>query len=158
MTAIIVVMAVDAGLQLRREIGLFEDDMAHDEEAMGRVLQVALERVAASDGVDAAADVLARMRGSQSRVGLRWVWLDHPDPGHQVPAELESAVRAGGVAHVVHEDADRDERQFTYVPLHLRGDRAAALELSEPLSTQRSFLRRTELQVLGTLVVLILIG
>src|SRR5262249_55915295 len=50
MAAIIVVMATDAALQLRREIALFEDDMARDEEAMGRVLQVAVERIAATGG------------------------------------------------------------------------------------------------------------
>ncbi len=158
MSAIIVVMAADAGLQLRREIALFEDDMARDQEAMGRVLQVAVERVAASDGAEAAADVLARMRSSQTRVGLHWLWLDHPEATHPLPDGLDAPVRAGEIAHVVREDADGDERQFTYVPLHLPGERAAALELSEPLSSQRSFLRRTELQVLGTLVILIVLG
>jgi signal transduction histidine kinase len=158
MAAIIVVMAIDAGLQVRREVALFEDDVAGDEEAMGRVLQVAVEQVAASDGVDAAADVLARMRASQGRVGLRWLWLDQPETGHALPADAEGTIRAGQVARFVREDAARDERQFTYVPLHLPGDRVAALELSEPLSSQRSFLRRTELHVLGTLVTLIVLG
>jgi signal transduction histidine kinase len=158
MAAILVVMVADAGLQLRRELALFEDDMAHDEEAMGRVLQVAVARVAATDGADAAADVVARMRGSQSRVGLHWLWLDQPESAHPLPAELEGPVRGGQVAHVVRADADGDERQFTYVPLQLPGERAAVLELSEPLSSQRSFLRSTELQVLGTLVILIVLG
>src|SRR5262249_38706697 len=149
------VMATDAGLQLRREIALFEDDMARDEEAMGRVLQVAVERIAATGGGEAAADGVARMRGSQTRVGLRWSWLDRPEAAQALTAALRAAVQAGEVAHVVHEDANRDERQFTYVPIQLPGDRNAVLELSEPLSTQRSFLRRTELQILGTLVILI---
>jgi signal transduction histidine kinase len=157
MAAIIVVMAVDAGLQLRREVRLFEDDMARDEEAMGRALQVAVERVATSDGADAAADLVARMRGSQTRVGLHWVWLDGPTTPRTLPPEVDRTVRSGEVAHVVLEDADRDERQLTYVPLRLPGDRAAALEISEPLSAQRSFLRRTELQVLGTLLVLVVL-
>jgi signal transduction histidine kinase len=158
MAAIIVVMVADAALQLRREVALFEDDMARDEEAMGRVLQVAVERVAASDGVEAAADVVAHMRASQTRVGLHWLWLDRPETPHTLPPDLETTVRSGEVAHVVREDVDRDERQFTYVPLRLPGDRAAALEISEPLSSQRSFLRRTEMEVLGTLVILVVLG
>src|SRR4029453_5171365 len=114
MAAIIVVMVADAALQLRREVALFEEDMARDEEAMGRVLQVAVERVAASDGVEAAADVVAHMRASQTRVGLHWLWLDRPETPHTLPPDLETTVRSGEVAHVVREDVDRDERQFTY--------------------------------------------
>ncbi len=154
MVAIVVVMAADAMLQLRRETSLFADDMAGDEEAMGRVLQVAVRDVAAHDGIDAAVAVFDRMRAAESRVGLRWVWLDAPE----VAADVAPRLRNDETVHLVREAAAGDERQFTYVPVRLAGGRMAAIELSEPLRFQRDFLRRTELQVLGTLTILVILG
>jgi signal transduction histidine kinase len=155
--AIVVVLAAHAALHLHREVALFEDDITRDQAAMGRVLQVGLERIAADEGVAAAADVLERMRGSESRVGLRWVWLDAAEAS-PIPLDLRRRVEAGETIHLVRPDADGDERQFTYSPLTLPGGRAAALELSEPLRAQRSFLRRTEFEVLGTLLALVALG
>jgi signal transduction histidine kinase len=156
--AIVVVMAADAALQLRREIALFEDDMARDEEATGRVLQVAVERMAAAEGVEAALAVFDLMRASETRVNLRWLWLDAPNPADRVPDDLRPPLAAGETAHVERTDAAGDERQFTYVPLRLPGDHAAALELSEPLHFQRSFLRQTAFRIFGTLIVMVTIG
>jgi two-component system NtrC family sensor kinase len=155
---IVLVMAAGAALQLRREIALFEDDMARDEEAMGRVLQVALERVANDGGPEAAVAAVDLMRESETRVGLRWVWLDQPDPSGRVPTDLRDRLATTDAVHVVRDDGAGDERQFTYVPVRVPGNRPAVVELSEPLRFQRNFLRRTELQVLGTLAVLIVLG
>ncbi len=156
--AILVVMAADAALQLRREIALFEDDMAGDEEATGNVIKVAVERVAATQGVEAARAVFDLMRGSETRVNLRWVWLEAPNPADRVPDDVRPRLAAGETAHTEREDSAGDERQFTYLALRLPGDRAAALELSEPLHYQRIFLRQTALTIFGTLVVMVTIG
>jgi signal transduction histidine kinase len=98
------------------------------------------------------------MRASEGRVGLRWVWLDVPDPTGRVPGDLRDRLGSTDAVHIVRDDGAGDERQFTYVALRVPGERSAALELSEPLRFQRSFLRRTELQVLGTLAILIVLG
>jgi two-component system, NtrC family, sensor kinase len=52
----------------------------------------------------------------------------------------------------------RGDRQFTYVPLTIPGTRPAALELSEPLGPQRAFLRRSELHVVLTLAVMVVLS
>src|SRR5262249_12632381 len=145
--AILVVMAADAALQLRREIALFQDDMAEDEDATGRVIKVAVERIASTQGVEAALGVFDLMRASETRVNLRWVWLEDANPADAVPEDLRPRLAAGETVHVERTDAAGDERQFTYLTLRLPGDRAAALELSEPLHFQRIFLRQTALRI-----------
>ena len=154
---IFVVMGIDAALQLRREVTLFESDMAHDERAMGQALRVALEAAATEAGVDHARALLERIRQSESRVNLRWISLDRPgDMAALTPGAREHLLQ-GDEAHVVRTDEVGNEHQSTYMPIVVGGTRVAAIELSEPLEPQRSFLRRTELQILGTLIVLILV-
>ncbi|MGH7894184.1 MAG: sensor histidine kinase [Candidatus Binatia bacterium] len=154
--AICVVMATGAALQLRREIALFESDMAHDEHAMGQALRVALEAAANESGVDRARELLERIRRSESRVDLRGVWLDAPGESPALAAATRARLVGGEETRIVRVDETGNERQFTYVPLAVAA-RPAAIELSEPLQPQRSFLRRTELQILGTLVVLVVL-
>jgi len=148
------VMAVDAALELRRELNHFEADMALDEEAMGRAVRVAVETVAQKGGPDAARATLDRIRASEDRVDLRWVWLDSAGAG--LTAADRDRLLAGESVRVVRSEPSGD-RHLTLVPLRVPGDRAAALQLSEPLGPQRAFLRRTELQVLGTLLALVLV-
>ena len=148
------IIALDAFFQLRREVALFEDDMALDETAMGQTVRVALETTAAEAGLAAARVTLDLIRASQSRVDLRWVWLDEASSLDQT---MRAALGRGDNVRLTRTTPANEERQFNYVPLRIDGPRPAALELSEPLRPQRAFLRRTELQILGTLVGLLCI-
>ncbi len=157
MVAIVVVMALGAFLQLRREIALFDDDMAQDERAMGHALRVAVEMVAADSGIEQAEQVVARAAASETRLNLRWVWLEDAATSGRIDADVRIRLAGGATVHVVREDVDEPWRA-TYVPLRLGGPPVAALELSEPLAPQRRFLRQTELEILGSLLVLVAIA
>jgi signal transduction histidine kinase len=148
------IMTADAVLQLRREIALFEEDMSLDETAMGQAVRVAVETAATDRGIAEAQAIVDRIRASEDRVDLRWVWVD---AGKNLDDDARTRLEAGQVVRILRDDPQKGERQFTYVPLRLGGERAAALELSEPLRPQRLFLRSTELQILGTLVVLVIV-
>ena len=151
---IFAIMATDAVLQLQREIALFEDDMALDETAMGQAVRVAVETAASEGGLEAAQRVVDRVRAAEKRVDLRWVWVDSAS---RLDDAARAQIAAGESARVLRDDPQTGERQFTYVPLRIVGPRAAALELSEPLRPQRMFLRRTELQVVGTLLAMVVV-
>jgi two-component system NtrC family sensor kinase len=154
MVAIVVVMAFGAFLQLRREITIFDDDMAQDERAMGHALRAAVETVAADSGIEQAEHVVAQAAASETRLNLRWVWLDDAATSGRIDPDVRTRLARGRTVHVVREDVEEPWRA-TYVPLRLGGPPVAALELSEPLAPQRRFLRRTELEILGSLLVLV---
>ena len=157
MVAIVVVMALGAFLQLRREIALFDDDMKQDERAMGHALRTAVEKVAATSGIEEAEQVVARAAGSEARFNLRWVWLEDAATWDRLDSDVRTRLARGLTVHVVREDVDEPWRA-TYVPLRLGGPPVAALELSEPLAPQRHFIRRTELEIVGSLLVLVAIA
>ena len=73
------IMAADAFLQLRREVALFEEDMALDETAMGQAVRVAVETAADDRGIEGAQAVVERIRASEDRVAIRWVRSIMPD-------------------------------------------------------------------------------
>jgi two-component system, NtrC family, sensor kinase len=155
---IVAVMTVDAVLQFRREVALFEDDMAQDERALGQVLRVAVEGMADEVGIERAARLFTAAAQSERRVNLRWVWLDDPAVSSALAPDARGQLAAGDTVRVVRDEGPEGARQFNYVPLHLPGSRAAAIELSEPLAPQRAFIRHTELEVLATLLVMILLA
>ena len=94
-----------------------------------------------------------RKRGGSASAG---VWLDDGGARHAPPpagAEI-AAIPAGGSLSLVGSGGAEDAHRYTFVPLALEGPRAGALEVSEPLDTERGYVRRTVLDTVATTLTL----
>jgi two-component system NtrC family sensor kinase len=142
---IFAVMAVNSYVRVGREIAFFEADRQAQERLIGRVLRAAVEAVAQSDDLEAAQALVQRADDSVSEVRMRWVWLDGADTTALAADEL-SALRGGRQIVRARRREGEEERRYAYVPLSLPSAWAAALEISESLRRQRSYMRASILQ------------
>src|SRR5215468_1591395 len=157
---ITLVMAGNALFQVRREAELFDADSSHDQHTVGRVLRASVQAVWRADGEQAARRLIADANESNTDLTLRWVSLE-PDPAPadapEVPRERLPAVLAGRESVVRGRLPSGDERRITYIPVAVDGIRRGALEVSESLSPEVHFMRATELQVVATTALMIML-
>jgi two-component system NtrC family sensor kinase len=159
---IFVVMALYAGLQIRRDEAIFAEDTKADEHVMVRALGAALQTVWHLNGETPARRLLENADRSEQEVRIRFVSLE---PGSAdtatvpLPPDGLEKLREGHELSMVHQQADGDERRFTYLPLDIDGSHPAAIELSESLTPQRKYIRTSQVQILvATLVIVVLCG
>ena len=140
-----------AYLQLHREIGLFDRELAKDQRLLGNTLRDAVLQNWRTGGPDAAAALLRTANATGEGVRFRWVSFNERAAAANKPAVPTVAL------HLLHDDETRaliadDEsgtaRRYTYVGLQLPGDPLGALEVSESLDEQHAYLRLTKLQAL----------
>jgi two-component system, NtrC family, sensor kinase len=157
---ITLVMAGNALFQVRREAELFDADSSHDQHTVGRVLRASVEAVWRADGEQAARRLIADANESNTDLTLRWVSLE-PDPAAadapEVPREQLPSVLAGRESVVRGRLPSGDDRRITYIPVAVDGIRRGALEVSESLSPERHFMRATELQVVATTALMVML-
>jgi signal transduction histidine kinase len=150
---ITLVMAGNAIFQVRREAELFDADSSHDQHTVGRVLRASIEAVWSAEGEAAARRLISDANESNTDLTLRWVLLS-PDPtspdAPEVPIERLPSVVAGRETVVRGRLPSGDDRRITYIPVSVDGRQRGALEVSESLSPERRFMRATELQVVAT--------
>jgi len=147
------VMAGNAWLQIRRQTALFENDTRRDHWLLARALgrgSDLVERLGDEQSVQALVDGV-----DQSLPGLR-VRLVHAteifEGGVLDDAGRERLQRTGTAAATAI-TPDGEQRRFTYELLS--NNPWYAIEISESLQPQTSFLHDTALQVLGTTVLLV---
>src|SRR5262249_43281525 len=157
---ITLVMAGNALFQVRREADLFDADSSHDQHTVGRVLRASIEAVWNADGEAAARRLISDAHQSNTDLTLPWVSL-LPDPASpdapEVPIDRLSAVVAGRETVVRGRLPSGDDRRITYIPVSVDGRPRGALEVSESLSPERRFMRATELQVVATTGLMIIL-
>ena len=158
--AILLVLAVNSFLRVRREAALFRDDIQRDDRVLGRAIAGAAARIWRTVGEEAALDLVRDANVREGHVAIRWVWLDgRPgEPAPEVPAAALAPVRSGErvVVRGTHRD-DGADSLFTYVPVDVPDSRGAALELRESLAFERTYVRQTILHATiatGSLVAL----
>src|SRR5215468_9061959 len=157
---ITLVMAGNALFQVRREADLFDADSSHDQHTVGRVLRASIEAVWNADGEAAARRLIADANESNTDLTLRWVSLaPNPEPTEapEVPLERLTAVVGGHETVVKGRLPTGDDRRITYIPVSVGGIRRGALEVSESLSPERHFMRATELQVVATTALMVVL-
>src|SRR5437762_2260906 len=126
------VLAAAAYSTVFREINLFENDMLHDHQVMGRAFSKALAEVWELQG-EARALELARSFSSSGSVEVRWLPRTSADEGSLSRKEWAALVRGEEILH-------RDPRwrpgslQHTYFAVKVLGEARGALELSESLA------------------------
>jgi two-component system NtrC family sensor kinase len=150
------VMAVYGYVQVRREGQLFEAELAKDQRIMGQALAAAMEAIWKRDGQDEALHLAEKANDIEREVRIRWVWLE-PDFVAALPAEVAQALAEGQQKMSIRPDETGDDRRYTYTPVTIAGTRVGALELSESLLSQRSYIHTSELEGLVTTLVIVLL-
>lgn len=143
LVAIGLVFALDAVLSVRSHLALFEGDLRRDERLLGGALSPAVSDAWRDRGPDQALALVRKVDRSRDGIAIRLVFLDAaPGEPHAPRAPrhaLASALRDRTVTQV-RADRQGDQLHFTYVPLDLPSERPVALEMSESLAEERSYL------------------
>jgi signal transduction histidine kinase len=146
------ILAVNGFLRVRREVAVYDSDRTRDHRLMGFALGDALAAVWRSDGEARALAMLNHVNTPDTRIHIRWVWLDDLAAVPHAPLDPNALGQApeGVPVSVVGTDAAGVESRFTFVPLRVGAPRAGALELSESLEGKQQFVRRTILDTIFT--------
>ncbi len=150
-----VILAVNGYLRVRREVALFESDRIRDDVQIGKTLAAAVAAVWQTDGPARALSMVKQADGQEGRVRVRWVGLggDSTDP-LPVPRETLLAIPPGGSRSLVGNGGARGDQRYTFVPLELGDTQRGVLEVSEPLETERAYIRRTVFDSVATTLML----
>jgi signal transduction histidine kinase len=149
-----IILAVNGYLRVRREVALFESDRIRDNVQIGKTLAAAVAAVWETDGPSRALEMVKEADAQEGRARIRWVWLDR-DPS-MLPLALQTAkpIPRGGSLSLVATNSDGEDERYTFVPVDLAGSNRGALEVSEPLATERAYIRRTVLDTVATTLML----
>jgi two-component system, NtrC family, sensor kinase len=148
MAAMFAVLALDAWVGVWRERTLLETDMQTDESNTGRVLGAAIAEVWRVDGRERALQVVQDANASSGEIRVRWVEPDAA-PGSATAARVPGVaarLNAGEIFTEVNRRSESTGRLYTYIPVLVAGRVEGALELSESLGPERSYVRSLVLQ------------
>ncbi|HSY23838.1 MAG TPA: HAMP domain-containing sensor histidine kinase, partial [Polyangiaceae bacterium] len=148
------VLAVNGYLRVQRERTYFEADRLRDRELLGRSLSATAAAIWESDGQDAAARTIEAVNTPFAAIHVQWLASDalalKHDAGTVFPIGVIRALT-------------RTERGYsglvwkTDVPLEVDGVFRGVIELSEPVTAERRFVRRAieDTAVLATALALV---
>jgi signal transduction histidine kinase len=159
MAAIVLVLAVDGYLRIRRRVSAYERDARRDHVAMGRALAAALAGQWRAFGPERTLELARKLDLRTKRVEVQWVWIG-PDRDHlagmRIHGELADSlkkkkiayriVKKGGIRHLSH-----------YVPVFPRGRTVGGVVVTEALSQEKKFIRNTVLRSTLTTGITILV-
>jgi len=152
------ILAANGYARVRREVALFQADRVRDHDLIGRALGASVAAVWHSEGQARAMQLVAAANSGESRIHIRWIWLDGDGAARDVhvPREELGALADGVTVTVIAPDGHGEDERFTYAPRHIQ-DRAGALELSERLDSERSYTRRTIIDTVRAAALLALV-
>lgn len=146
LSAIVLLLAVYTWLTVQREIRLFDRQMKREAYLLGSFLAQHISEIWPVDGLPRAAKLIDDVNRVDERLRFRWVWLDAPPGDAYAPQAGKQAlapVRAGKSVVFRGKDIEGRECLFTYVPVALKGEPMAALELEQSLAPMRAYARTT---------------
>jgi signal transduction histidine kinase len=141
----LVIVAVSAVVEVRREIALFDSDMREDARVLGESVSLAALRIWRAQGETAALALVREEAERQREMRVRWVWLERGEgDAPRVPRGELGALFAGGPVSRPFSDAnDGPGSLFTYVPVRTPAGDGAAIEIEESLAERDEYLRTT---------------
>ena len=145
-------LGVNGYFRVRREVALFQTDRARDLDLIGRTLGTSFGAVWRSEGEARAMQLVDAANSGESRIHVRWVWLD-PGADLRVDRALVERLPPGTTLTRIAPDRQGTRARFTYVPVQVDRDRGA-LELSEGLDAERSYSSRTVEETVRTTLIL----
>jgi two-component system, NtrC family, sensor kinase len=153
----LVIVAVSAVLEIRREVALFDSDMRSDARELGESVRQAVLGLWEVEGEEAALAYLREEAGRQDRLRIRWIWSgDGEDAALAAPGPAR-ALRDGAVTSQLRPAGRGPGVLTTRVPVRTPTGREGAIELEESLAGRDEYLRTTVEAagvIAGSLVVL----
>jgi two-component system, NtrC family, sensor kinase len=145
-------------LRVRRERGLFTADMQRDARMLGRAVGKSVSDAWRRDGHARALAVIHEASQRRDGVSIRWIWLDAPPYDAFAPAvaaESLSALAEGREVTPSDPGGKNEGLLFTYVPVRVPAKRVGALELTESLEEQESYVRASARDTLVAMLALV---
>jgi two-component system NtrC family sensor kinase len=134
-----VVLAFNGYLRVRRERTYFEAERIRNHEMIGRSLGAAAAAAWKSEGEQAAIRTIDAVKSHFTKIQIRWVPSAQSDAVAVDREALAATPNEEPVTRVVGRGSD--SRWKTYVPLDIGGARQGVIELSEPATNEKRFLR-----------------
>ncbi len=157
--AILVVLGLDATLEVERKAQLFEGSIQNDTQLLARTISAAAARVWQTAGETQARDLVANANEQEDQVSIRWVSLTAPEGNPKRPAVHPDLVRPllEGRTRTVRWRApgDTNDSLYTYYPIAVPLPERA-IEVRESLEPERAYVRHTILR--GTITTAVLVS
>lgn len=145
MVGIFAVLAARGYVQVRNAIHDFRENRREGQLAIARLFAPAVARAWRLEGRISAMYLIEYTKRLMGHTDIRWVQLDGRDPSHapRAPQDRLGPISSGAELSLVAQAEPGETRLYTYVPLRIGmdGEPAGALELSEPLDSERRYLR-----------------
>lgn len=140
---IFVVLAVNAVFRVRRDLGIFENDMRRDHHMITRALTSAVSEIWRSEGEARAMRLVEEVNERDSQLTIRWVWLGTDE----APVEGLDEARYRRVLDGKEVDwrtvAEGKEQLVTLSPVPTPSGRLGAIEVAESLDGERDYISTT---------------
>lgn len=143
---IIVLLVIDGFITVRREVTLFDNDMARDGILLGRAMKELIVTKWKNEGMGAAMELIREANKEEQQIGMRWVWLDAPPGDPFSPRLPQDDLRRLTEEHEYSYKLavpGKPGYRLTYVVVPFGGERTGAMELSEPLTSLKHYARHT---------------
>lgn len=140
---ILVVHVGAAVVRVQREVDLFQQDTTRDSKMLGRALAHAAESAWRTGGEAEVSRLIAHATMREDHVNVRWVWIDAPPGDARAPAAARQALEPLTRGRTAVARIDHDPALYTYVPIHLPGERITAIEVEDPYEYAQSYLRQS---------------
>ena len=157
---IVVLLAIDGYLSVRREIDLFDREMASDAILIGRTLKPLIVEAWKNGGETEAAEFVRDANRQQSEVEIRWVRIGDSvsvDQSPRVAVALLDSLNDNNEISIKATKGENRGYRYTYVSLPVTNGRAA-LEVSEPLSLLYTYTRSTVFRTVLLIAVLLIVS
>lgn len=158
---IIALLVLEGYISVRREVDLFDNDMARDGLLLARTMRGLVAATWENSGMDRALEIIDEANREEDQVEIRWVWLDAPsgDPFHpRLSADkLPQLIEDGQFSYKL-TGRSRPGSRLTYVIVPVQGNRLGALEFSEPLTALSNYTRLAVIRTAALTVGMILLS
>ncbi len=159
--SIALLIMVGGYLSVQRERDLFMTDMAHDANLFGQSIKGLIADVWRISGEERVRGLIDDLNRKQFSMHMRLVWLvaDPKDPSAPMaPLSQLAPVLEGRDISLVGHDKQMDDILLTYVPVEVPHAQAAALEISESLSSMSDYIHATIVHTLTITGAIILVS
>lgn len=157
---IVALLVIDGYLSVRREIDLFDADMARDGILLGQTLRPLAADAWRKGGDAAAYRIIEEASKQNSDIEMRWVRLDDPSAANLLPRvdpSMLDSLTSDNEVSIKSEGAGGGGYRNTYVGVPV-GSGRAAIEVSEPLLLLHSYTRNTVLRTTALVATLIVVS
>jgi signal transduction histidine kinase len=158
---IIIILAIDGYIAIRRDTEILEANMKRDSQLMGRALKDLIADVWQKRGQKRALQLIEQADKEEYMVNIRWVSLNAPsnDPySPRITEENLGMVMQGQEMSFKERKKDGVGYLYTYVPIKVDGKRLGALELSQSLSSLDEHARHIVVRIFILAVILLILS